>query len=604
MAFSEQFLDELRGRVGLADVIGRRVKLTRKGREHQGLCPFHKEKTPSFTVNEEKGFYHCFGCQAHGSVFDFVMETEGLNFPEAVEKLATDVGMEVPRDTPEERERQKRRQTLFDVTERAQAVFEKALRMPEGKPALDYLKGRGLDEATIQRFRLGFAPAGRNKLKTALAREGIEEGLAVAAGLLIQPPEGDREPYDRFRGRVMFPIADRRGRTIAFGGRILGDGEPKYLNSPETPLFHKGMTLYGMHLAAPVARKTERIIVTEGYMDVIALAHAGFEDAVAPLGTALTEDQIRLLWKVVREPVLCFDGDRAGQAAAAKAAGRALAHLKPGYGLRFAMLPDGEDPDTLVNRQGAQAMNALLDAALPLSELLWLTESGGRIPASAEDRAALQDRLQEHTRQIQDSTVRSHFSRLFSERLWPKGGGAERGRGPHRGGWAPNVHLAVAPRDAGADADTRHEEILLAVVVNHPDAFDEIGERLGTMHFSSIELDKIRQEVLKTLADNPGLETGALISHLYQCGHEGALGRISSVEAYGFAQADAPLEDAVSGWFELYRRLQRRDLIKEIEEAKRASQENPTDEARQRLKVLVEQKLRLDEEESAEVAFR
>ncbi|MEK9724579.1 MAG: DNA primase, partial [Rhodospirillaceae bacterium] len=357
MAFSEQFLDELRGRVGLADVVGRRVKLTRKGREHSGLCPFHKEKTPSFTVNEEKGFYHCFGCQAHGSVFDFVMETEGLSFPEAVERLAVEAGMEVPRDTPEDRVRQKQRQTLFDVTEAAAVAFEKALRMPEGRVAREYLAGRGLDEATVTRFRLGFAPAGRTWLRTDMARANVEAGPLVAAGLLIQPDSG--EPYDRFRGRVMFPITDRRGRVIAFGGRILGDGEPKYLNSPETPLFHKGNNLYGLHLAGLAARQADRLIVTEGYMDVIALAQAGFAEAVAPLGTALTEDQIALLWKVVREPVLCFDGDAAGQRAATKAAGRALSQLKPGYGLRFAILPTGEDPDSLVQKRGAAAMQAL-----------------------------------------------------------------------------------------------------------------------------------------------------------------------------------------------------------------------------------------------------
>ncbi len=604
MAFSDQFLDELRGRAGLADVVGRRVKLTRKGREHQGLCPFHKEKTPSFTVNEEKGFYHCFGCQAHGSVFDFVMETEGLNFPEAVERLAGEAGMEVPRDTPEERERQKRRQTLFDVTETAAGMFEKTLRMPEGKPARDYLIGRGLDEATIARFRLGYAPPGRHHLRTELAREGIDPGLSIAAGLLIQPDNGD--PYDRFRGRVMFPIWDRRGRVIAFGGRILGDGEPKYLNSPETPLFHKGNTLYGLHLAAPAARKAEQMIVTEGYMDVIALARAGFDHAVAPLGTALTEDQIQLLWKVVREPVLCFDGDRAGQGAAAKAAGRALAHLRPGYGLRFAILPDGEDPDTIVTGRGAATMQALLDAALPLSEVLWRNESGGRIPSSAEDRAALEDKLKTYTREIQDTTVRAHFSRLFGERLWPKHGGGNAHQRPYksrRDGWAPNIHVAADNVSVGGSPSERHEEILLAVVINHPAALDDIGEHLGTMEFSSAELDIIRQEVLKTLADNPGLETGTLITHLNQCGHESALERVLSVEAYGFANTEASLESAVSGWNELYRRRQRHDLVKEIEEAKRASQENPTEETRARLDVLVKQKLRLEEEESSDGAF-
>ena len=300
MTFPARFLDELRGRIGLADVVGKRVRLVRKGREHSGLCPFHKEKSPSFTVNEEKGFYHCFGCGAHGSVFDFVMQTEGLSFPEAVERLAGEAGMEVPNESPEERAREKERQTLYDVCEAATAFFEKSLRMPEGKAALDYLRGRGLDEATIERFRLGFAPDSRGALKAALAREKFSDALMIEAGLLIQPDDAGRMPYDRFRGRVMFPITDRRDRPIAFGGRIMAEGEPKYLNSPETPLFHKGYVLYGLALAGPQIHKTGSVVVSEGYMDVIALHRAGFDTAVAPLGTALTEDHLRGLWKLAR----------------------------------------------------------------------------------------------------------------------------------------------------------------------------------------------------------------------------------------------------------------------------------------------------------------
>jgi DNA primase len=313
MAFSDQFLEDLRARAGLADVIARRVKLTKKGREHLGLCPFHKEKTPSFTVNEDKGFYHCFGCGEHGSVFDFVMATEGLNFPEAVEKLAGEAGMEVPQDSPEERQRQEQRQTLYDVTEKAARFFQHQLLSPAGKQAHDYLKGRGLTDETIKRFRLGFAPDGRNVLKQALAGDGIEDARMIATGMLIQPDDKNRDNYDRFRGRVMFPITDTRERVIAFGGRILGDGEPKYLNSPETSLFHKGRVLYGLKQASGPARKAGSIIVTEGYTDVIALSQAGLTNVVAPLGTALTEDQIKLLWRIVPEPVLCFDGDSAGQ---------------------------------------------------------------------------------------------------------------------------------------------------------------------------------------------------------------------------------------------------------------------------------------------------
>jgi len=311
MAFSPDFLDEIRARIGLADLIRGRVRLTAKGREFQGLCPFHNEKTPSFTVNEQKGFYHCFGCGAHGGVFDFVMQSEGLSFRDAVEKLAADAGLQVPVDTPEERDRARRRQTLHDVMEVAAAYFEKTLRMPEGKTASNYLRGRGVDDPAIARFRLGYAPDSRSSLKAALGREGIGEELMAEAGLVISPDEPGRSSYDRFRGRLMFPITDRKGRVVGFGGRILGDGEPKYLNSPETPVFQKGRLLYGLPLAAKAARDQRALLVVEGYMDVIALAQGGFENAVAPLGTALTEDQIGELWKLVDEPVLCFDGDAA-----------------------------------------------------------------------------------------------------------------------------------------------------------------------------------------------------------------------------------------------------------------------------------------------------
>ena len=596
MAFSAQFLDELRVRVSLADVIGRRVRLTRKGHEHTGLCPFHKEKSPSFTVNEEKGFYHCFGCQAHGSVFDFVMETEGLSFPEAVERLAQEAGVEVPQDTPEERQRQQRSKTLIEVMEAATAWFEKALRMPEGKTALDYLKGRGLDDATIKEYRLGVAPPGRDRLRAALTHAGIDIELLLAAGLIIQP-EDERPPYDRFRDRVMFPIGDRRGRIIAFGGRTLEENPdnkvPKYLNSPETVLFHKGRTLYGLAQAGPASHTAGALIVTEGYMDVIALYQAGFKHAVAPLGTAVTEEQIALMWKLVREPILCLDGDSAGQRAAAKAAERALPLLKPGYGLRFAGLPAGEDPDSLIAKQGPKAMADILAQALPLSEVLWQSESGGRLPATPEARAALQQRLDAHAKRIEDRTVRAHFTAEFGKRIWPRKetdgrrGGADHGAGnlrlsPHAG---PTTHI---------DAEIRQEQILLVVLINHPAAFDKIGERLGTVAFSAPELDKMRQEVLKTLAENSGLDSETLTNQLKACGYSGALDALLSPEVYDnayFARPDGSLQAALTGWEETFYRVRNRDLRIEIDEARRAFKDDPSEAAGHRLKVLMEQQM-------------
>ncbi len=328
MAFPPRFLDELRQRVSLAEIVGRRVKLVRRGREYIGLCPFHKEKTPSFSVVEDKGFYHCFGCGAHGDVIGFVMQTENLSFPEAVEQLARQAGLDVPQESREERERAARQATLQGAVDAACVYFEQMLYGPDGRAARAYLERRGLDEATIRRFRLGYAPDGRDHLKRALAKE-FPEPLLIEAGLL-RKPEGGGETYDYFRDRVIFPIGDRRGRIIAFGGRVMGDGQPKYLNSPDTPLFQKGRVLYGWALARAAAAKEPSAIVVEGYMDVIALHRAGFATAVAPLGTALTEAQIEELWRLAPEPILCFDGDAAGQRAASRALARALPILKPG----------------------------------------------------------------------------------------------------------------------------------------------------------------------------------------------------------------------------------------------------------------------------------
>jgi len=603
MAFSHQFLDELKTRVGIADVVGKRVKLIKKGHEHSGLCPFHNEKTPSFTVNEEKGFYHCFGCQAHGSAIDFIMETEGLGFREAVENLATIAGMEVPRDTPEERERDQKRQSLVDVMEAAATYFQKMLRMPEGRNAIDYIKSRGMDSAIVDTFRVGFAPPSRNNLKSALLREGISEDLMVAGGLLIKPDE-DRgrglETYDRFRGRVMFPIQDRRGRIIAFGGRILGDGEPKYLNSPETPLFHKGRELYALNHAMRAARKAGTFIVTEGYMDVIALYQAGFEHSVAPLGTALTEEQLALIWKSVPEPVLCFDGDRAGMEAAKKASLKALPHLRPGYGLRIATLPEKEDPDSLVKSGGPKAMQQVLDQAVALSEFIWHTETGGRLPTTPEAKAALQARLKEHTREIQDPDTRKHFATFFNDRIWPKqnSGGYRKGGNwrKDRNAWSPNMHLeAGAGPNAKVDIRLMREAILLRVLINHPELYDDVSERLGTIAFQAIDLDNLRQEVLKTLAGQSGLETDALATHLKQQGdYDIALSLVLSAEVYDhafFARPDTELAKARTGWEETFEQIKGKDLIAEIEDAERDFAENPTEDAWKRLAALKRQKI-------------
>ena len=359
MSLSPAFLDELRARTLLSAVISPSVKLIRAGREWKACCPFHKEKTPSFTINDEKGFYHCFGCGAHGDAIRFLTDARGLPFMDAVKELASKAGLDVPAPDPQARERAERTSTLTDVMAACQKWFAEQLAGIDGAEAREYLKKRGIGPATVARFGIGLAPEGRNKLKTALSSLG--EDKLVETGMLINPDEG--ETYDRFRGRLMIPIRDARGRVIAFGGRILGQGEPKYLNSPDTPLFDKGRTLYNLDLASPATRSARRLIVVEGYMDVIALDRAGIAEAVAPNGTAVTEAQLERMWRLDPNPILCFDGDSAGQKAAIRAAMRALPLLGAERTLRFVELPAGQDPDDVVRNGGRDAVEALLSRA-------------------------------------------------------------------------------------------------------------------------------------------------------------------------------------------------------------------------------------------------
>ncbi len=521
MSFPDEFLDEIRARVGLADVVGRQVRLIRRGREFVGCCPFHQEKTPSFTVNEQKGFFHCFGCGAHGSLFDFVMRSEGASFPEAVERLAGLAGLAMPRAEPGDAERARRRQTLFDVVERAVGFYQQCLRLPEGKAALAYLRGRGLDDGAISRFRLGFAPAGRSAMKGALERDGLSEAMLLEAGLLIQPEDEPDRTFDRFRGRVVFPISDRRGRIVGFGGRIIGAGEPKYLNSPETPLFHKGRLLYGLPAAAEAARRTGRLIVVEGYMDVIGLTLAGFEEAVAPLGTALTEEQLQELWRLVPEPILCFDSDTAGRRAAARACERALPLLRAGLGLRFAFptAETGDDPDQLVRRYPRQFIARALADAITLSRLLVWLETGGQLPASPEARAAAADRLRKRALAIADTAVREQFLAAFREALRPPppGRAAWRRQGAPPSAPAPVVLSAGDERPAPS-ARLDAERTLLAILCRHPTLFDRVEEEIGIMTFGDTSHDRLRQALVGILSGAGPQTAEALHERLVEAG--------------------------------------------------------------------------------------
>src|SRR6516225_3309004 len=417
MRFTPQFLDELRARLPVSEVVGKRVKLKKAGREWKGLSPFQQEKTPSFTVNDQKGFYHDFSSGKHGDIISFLMETEGVGFTEAVERLAAMAGLPLPAATPDAERFEQRRKTLYDVMELAAKFFADTLASRNGAKARGYLADRAISPATQLQFRIGYAPGDRFALKEHLGSHGVSVEDMVEAGLLIA---GDDIPlpYDRFRDRVMFPIADARGRIIAFGGRALEkDVAAKYLNSPETTLFHKGDNLYNLASARLAAHNGAPIVVVEGYIDVIAMVAAGFAASVAPLGTALTESQLALIWKMADEPILCFDGDRAGQKAAWRAADLALPHLKPGKSLRFALLPEGQDPDDLARSGGRGAIEEVVAAARPLADLLWSREIEGGQFGTPERRAALEARIGELANSIRDEVVRRYYRQDLGQRL-------------------------------------------------------------------------------------------------------------------------------------------------------------------------------------------
>ena len=483
MALTPQWLDALRARITLSGVIGRSVRLTKAGREFKACCPFHDEKSPSFYVNDAKGFYHCFGCQAHGDAIRWLTDHQGLAFMDAVKELASEAGLEVPAPDPRAAQQAEKRAGLTDVTEAAQRWFVETLRGADGAEARAYLARRGISDATAREFDFGYAPDSRQALKAALK---FDEALLTEAGMRIAPDDGGKEHYDRFRGRLMLPIHNARGQVIAFGGRTLAKdaaknaNTAKYLNSPDTPLFDKGRTLYNLHRAAPAARKSGRIVVVEGYMDVIALAQAGVAEAVAPMGTALTEHQLELLWRQVERPILCFDGDAAGQRAALKAIARALPLLRPGHSLGIVRLPTGLDPDDLIRERGAAAIKALLAAPQPLAEALWQFERDAAPLATPEDKAGLKARLLEHIDTIQHPDIRALYRRelldTFSAFAFParpprdwKAGewqkGARRPEAPQRS--APEV-TARLQRLAQGGARSQFAAAVLAGLARHP----------------------------------------------------------------------------------------------------------------------------------------
>jgi DNA primase len=611
MRFSPQFLDELKARLPVSEVVGKRVKLIRAGREYKGLSPFNKEKTPSFFVNDQKQAWFDFSSGKNGSIFDFVMQSEGVTFPEAVERLAAMAGMPLPKISREDEEREQRRKSLHEVMELAAKFFEATLASRAGAKARGYLADRGLDPVTQLKFRLGYAPADRFALKEHLGAQGVPVPDMVEAGLLIA---GDDIPlpYDRFRDRVMFPIGDLRGRIIAFGGRALEkDAQAKYLNSPETPLFHKGANLYNLSAARQAAHDGATVIAVEGYVDVIAMVTAGFPATVAPLGTALTEDQLGLLWRMADEPVLCFDGDKAGFRAAYRAVDVALPRLKPGKSLKFALLPEGQDPDDLVRTAGREAAADVIDAARPLAGMLWARETEGHQFDTPERRAALEARLNEVTNGIADETVRRYYREDFRARLsqflkpaapaagapWqPRGGGqrngqrGERGRFPRRqsepGRNTPYVvvsqQLANSPVHRGfRTAVPRREALILQAALNHPWLLHDHLEELSHLEFRHADAERLKSTLIDIAAHAATLDAAALQAELASRNLAGVAERVTAAittpSVWG-ARQGAAADDVLVTWTQLIGlHHQWHSLLKELKDAEQALGEDASE---------------------------
>jgi DNA primase len=539
MTLSPAFLDELRARTVLSAVIAPSVKLIRAGREWKACCPFHNEKTPSFTVNDDKGFYHCFGCGAHGDAIRFLTDNRGMQFMDAVKELAAKAGLEVPAPDPQSRERAERTASLTDVMAEVARWYAEQLQGIAGGDAREYLKRRGIDSGTTERFGFGLAPDSRSALKRAL--EKIGEDKLVETGMLIQPEESGKESYDRFRGRLMIPIRDARGRVIAFGGRILGEGEPKYLNSPDTPLFDKGRTLYNIDRAGPASRAARRLIVVEGYMDVIALDRAGIAEAVAPNGTAVTEAQLERMWRLDPSPIMCFDGDNAGKKAAIRAALRALPHITPERTLRFVELPAGQDPDDVVRSGGRDAMEALLANPEPLDARLWRHEVSAEPLTTPEAWAGLKQRLIAHASAIGHADLsriyREDWLSRFYEMRRPAGFSvpqSQQRRGSFKNGrFTPPVPpvggQARAIASSGIDAPTARALIL--GFANFPEELPAHCEQLASLPIADKGTAKIRDELVNAAFSGATLDKDALHTIL---GADGATGG-KSPRAMGFS---------------------------------------------------------------------
>ncbi|ODT77753.1 MAG: DNA primase, partial [Pelagibacterium sp. SCN 64-44] len=616
MRFTDQFLDEIRQRLPITQVVGEHVLWDkRKSQPGKGdmwaCCPFHAEKSPSFHADDRRGIYHCFGCGASGDHFRFLTEKAGMSFPEAVEKLAGMAGVPMPARDERAEKREAEQKTLVEVMDLATKYFEAALAHNIGARARGYLFERGVSPASQSRFRIGFAPDSRNGLKEHLAANGVSAQAMVDTGL-VTSRDDDPLTYDRFRNRVMFPITDFRGRVIAFGGRAMSPDVPaKYLNSPETQLFSKRQTLYNGQSARAAAREGATVVVVEGYLDVIAAVSAGFEGAVAPLGTALTEEHVQLLWRMSDVPVLCFDGDKAGLKAAERAADLILPHLKPGKSVKIATLPEGQDPDDLIKAQGRGAFADVIEKARSLSDMVWSLETGGGlVPEAPEERAALQARLRERANSIQDSTVRFHYQQAFDEKIKAffaplRQGARETWRGgkpaygqsgaygyPSRG--TPRLVVSDTLKNsrllrpsAVADASPREATIILTLV-NHPALVEDKFEALAGLDCETPVAQKVLGDILALAVRHHDIAADDLRAALGVRGHGPALDRMADtltrqgVWQVGVETARADAETGLGHALALHNK--KVQLNRELKAAEAALGEDPSEETFERLR--------------------
>jgi DNA primase len=592
MILPPQFLDELRSRTPLAGVISRHARLVRSGRDTKACCPFHNEKTPSFYVYDDH--FHCFGCGAHGDAIGFVMRARNLGFMEAVESLAAEAGIPVPKPTPQAAAAEQKRAGLHEVLAAVAAEFQRRLRAPEGQAALTYLRGRGLSNATISRFGLGWSGEGRGSLAASLSRQPIEQTQLIDAGLMKQ---GERGLVDYFFNRVMFPIRDRRGRVISFGGRILGEGQPKYLNGPETELFSKRRTLYGLDTAREAVRAGTPVIVVEGYMDVIALAEAGFPGAVAPLGTALTEEHLAELWKLAPAPILCFDGDAAGRRATLRSAELALTSLTPEQSLAVMRLPEAEDPDSLIRKQGKAGFAGILNGAYPLAEALFDMLAEGADRRSPEGRAAFRQRLEETAARISDRRLASEYRGAWLNRFF-----ADR-----KGKFAQKSALPRPIIDAAA-INTRRANSLLAILLQHPELLPSVDEALGLLDLPPI-CAKLRDGMHSFLAlgsdAGSSLDSAQMLNHLSSLGLRTEAEHILSMFPRPRSASAVSLDEAAQEWWEKFSFMGREVLTEQLAELQSQLAEDIGNESLASRMIQVRQALlRLDAgEPDGEAAF-